>query len=262
MKKQLYRSLMELTKSPLQSWGIRTFAQSRASRPLVRSFAKVYNINMEEAKEKVENFDSLQSLFIRELAPGSRTVCTNADSVVSPVDGFLADTGRIDETASFFIKGQPYDVRELVGLKNTSSRYIGGKYMLFYLSPTDYHRIHSPVDGTVLKTWALGRHSSPVNPVGLALGDRVLAKNYRMLTEMKTPEGKHACVIKIGALNVNSIHPHISIKEGKMEKGQEMAYFSFGSSVMLLFEDGMIEENDPLERPVKQGEPIAQICHS
>ncbi|PYZ98727.1 phosphatidylserine decarboxylase [Alteribacter lacisalsi] len=259
MKKQLYRSLMELTKSPVQSWGIRTFARSRASRPLVRSFARVYNINMEEAKERVENFNTLQSLFIRELAPDVRPVCTSTSSIVSPVDGLLAETGQISQNAAFFIKGQMYDVRDLVGLPNTSRRYIGGTYMLFYLSPTDYHRIHSPVEGTVLKTWALGKHSSPVNPMGLALGDRVLAKNYRLLTEVRTPGDKHMCVVKIGALNVNSIHPDNSLKGEEIGKGEEMAYFSFGSSVILLFEEGMIQDPETDVRAVKQGQPIAEF---
>ncbi|WP_026689156.1 phosphatidylserine decarboxylase [Alteribacter aurantiacus] len=258
MKKKVYRSLMELTKSPVQSWGIRKFTTSRVSKPLIRSFANVYKINLDESKNKVTEFDTLQSLFIRELKPGLRQVAEGHETIVSPVDGTLSETGGISEDATFTIKGQTYDVNELVGLEETGKRYLGGRYMLFYLSPTDYHRIHSPVEGEIVKTWALGNHSSPVNPLALSLGDKVLAKNYRLLTEVSTEEDQRVCIVKIGALNVNSIHPRRAMANGTVLKGEEMAYFSFGSSVMLLFEKGMVAE-PLLQGKVKYGEAVATI---
>ncbi len=255
---------MELTKNPLQSWGIKTFARSRASKPLVRSFTKVYNINLDESARNLEDFENLQSLFIRKLDPSARTVDPATKSIVSPVDGTLSEVGEIQSDATFTIKGQTYDVSELVGLEKTSARYLGGTYMLFYLSPTDYHRIHSPVNGRIRKTWALGKHSSPVNPLGLALGDRVLAKNYRLLTEMKTKQDKCVCIVKIGALNVNSIHTSTALENEHLDKGEELAYFSFGSSVILLFEKGSIELNSSsrADGKVQHGSPIGKIPES
>ena len=46
-------------------------------------------------------------------------------------------------------------------------------------------------------------------------------------------------IVKIGAMFVNSIEMH-DIGE-KVEKGMEMAYFTFGSTVVLIFEQGLFE---------------------
>ena len=43
-------------------------------------------------------------------------------------------------------------------------------FYCFYLSPADYHRIHSPIDGEVLRQYTLGQKSYPVNQLGLTYG--------------------------------------------------------------------------------------------
>ncbi len=42
--------------------------------------------------------------------------------------------------------------------------------MILYLSPSHYHRIHSPVTGKVVEQWTLGTKSYPVNKYGLKYG--------------------------------------------------------------------------------------------
>ncbi|MDV2887664.1 phosphatidylserine decarboxylase, partial [Alkalihalophilus pseudofirmus] len=101
-----------------------------------------------------------------------------------------------------------------------------------------YHRIHSPVDGTVTKQWTLGRKSYPVNKWGIKYGVRTLAKNYRVITEVKTVTG-HVAIVKVGAMFVNSIET--TYKGSELVKGKEMAYFTFGSTVVLLFEKGIFQ---------------------
>ena len=55
----------------------------------------------------------------------------------------------------------------------------------FYLSPADYHRIHSPIDGAVLRQYTLGNTSYPVNRLGLTYGKKPISHNYRQVTELK-----------------------------------------------------------------------------
>ena len=114
--------------------------------------------------------------------------------------------------------------------------------MILYLSPSHYHRIHSPVTGKIVNNGHLGVKSYPVNKMGLKYGDRTLAKNYRMITEVKYRIW-HIAIVKVGAMFVNSIE--MIHKGTKLEKGGEMAYFSFGSTVVLLFEKDTFEL-DPL----------------
>lgn len=127
--------------------------------------------------------------------------------------------------------------------------------MILYLSPSHYHRIHSPVNGIVTKQWTLGSKSYPVNKLGLKYGVRTLAKNFRVITEVKTDFG-HVSIVKVGAMFVNSIET--THKGSELEKGGEMAYFSFGSTVVLLFEKDIFQVDSTLQTPkeIKVGEKI------
>src|SRR5690554_2829627 len=175
MKKRLYRSMVELTSNPIYTIILRGFATSRLSGPLVRSFSKTYQINEQEMMGSITEYATLNDFFIRKLKDGVRSVDEKEEIIVSPVDGIVSQIGTIDENGRFIIKEKEYSLAKLLGLKNTVERYVGGKFMLFYLSPKDYHRIHSPLSGEVVKRWALGKYSEPVNQLGLLLGDNPLA---------------------------------------------------------------------------------------
>ncbi|UCZ54439.1 phosphatidylserine decarboxylase [Bacillus shivajii] len=256
MKRKMYRTMLELTHNPIYTLLLRRFVQSNASKHLNRSFSNAYKLNEDEMEKQLVEYTSLHDLFIRRLKSESRPISQEENSVVSPVDGQLSELGKVSSEASFTIKGKEYDLKTMLGLPETAKRYVNGTYMLFYLSPKDYHRIHSPVHGQVTKRYALGKYSEPVNQLGLLLGDSPLAKNYRIITEVISGCKKIA-VVKIGALNVNSVH--MSHLNETVEKGEEMAYFTFGSSVILLFEEGAIRltEEQACPRYVKQGETIA-----
>ena len=51
----------------------------------------------------------------------------------------------------------------MLGNEERATRYAGGTYMVIYLSPSHYHRIHSPLSGSVTERFVLGRKSYPVN---------------------------------------------------------------------------------------------------
>jgi len=251
----LYRLLIELTNGRVTSWILRKFSRSRLSKAVVPSFARIYNINKEEMQETLESFPTLHHLFVRQLKPGTRKIDPAIDAVVSPVDAVIEDVGNIRETSEVEVKGKVYSIDEMLGDKEALEKYLNGTYMILYLSPTHYHRIHSPVDGTVIRQWTLGRKSYPVNKLGLKYGVRTLAKNYRMITEVKTNFG-HVCVVKVGAMFVNSIE---TTHQGtELERGKEMAFFSFGSTVVLLFEKDIFELEKTIKTPanVKVGERI------
>ncbi|MBU9713364.1 phosphatidylserine decarboxylase [Evansella tamaricis] len=255
MKKHLYKSMVELTRNPIYTKVIKSFTTSKISRKMIPSFSRFYQINQEEMEGHVNKYQSLNEFFSRKLKTGMRPIAK--DVIVSPVDGLLSQMGIVTEDATFQVKEKHYSLKTMLGLPNTTNRYLGGTYMLFYLSPKDYHRIHSPISGNVVKRWALGKYSEPVNQMGLLLGKEPLANNYRLVTEIEQI-GKRMAMVKIGALNVNSVHPTHHQKE--IETGEELAYFSFGSSVILLFEKGMVEPSfteRTVPHYVKQGEEIA-----
>jgi phosphatidylserine decarboxylase len=55
------------------------------------------------------------------------------------------------EATKLWIKGREFTVARLLGdaYKDQAERYVGGALVIFRLAPQDYHRFHSPVDGTI-----------------------------------------------------------------------------------------------------------------
>ena len=248
MKEKLYQSLIELTNGRWSSSLLRRFALSPASKRIVPSFAKQYKINVEEMDKPLESYESLHHFFTRNLKSGARRFDGELDTIASPVDAVLEDMGTIQEDATFQVKGKVYSIDEMLGGKKEAERYLGGQYMVLYLSPSHYHRIHSPVEGKVIRKQTLGSKSYPVNRWGMTLGKSPLSKNYREITEIEY-EGGRLALIKVGAMFVNTIErTHTG---DTLHKGEEIGYFSFGSTVVLLFEKGRFAA-----APVKTPAPV------
>ncbi|MEH7245526.1 phosphatidylserine decarboxylase [Neobacillus niacini] len=255
MLKHAYRLMIELTNGKWTSVILQRFARSRVSKLVVPSFAKIYNINLNEMEKALHEYPTLHDLFIRTLKKKVRLVDQSENTVVSPVDAVIEDVGTINETSEIIVKGKTYSIEEMLGSHETANKYLHGTYMILYLSPSHYHRIHSPVEGTIVKQWSLGSKSYPVNKIGLKYGVRTLAKNYRVVTEVNTLFG-NAAIVKVGAMFVNSIET--THTGSKLEKGGEMAYFSFGSTVVLLFEKGIFQLDSSIQTPkdIRIGEKI------
>jgi phosphatidylserine decarboxylase len=250
--------MIELTNGRITSFLLRRFATSKLSRYIIPSFAKVYNLNLMEMEKSLNEFPTLHDLFTRTLKKGARSHDTNPSLISSPVDGVMEDYGSISETNEIMVKGKTYSIAEMLGNRDALPKYLGGTYIILYLSPSHYHRIHSPITGEIINQWSLGKKSYPVNKMGLKYGRHPLAKNYRRITEIKHENG-HLAVVKVGAMFVNSIE---MVHEGyNINKGDEMAYFTFGSTVVLLFEKNTFKLNPELKPPkeVVVGQNLGKI---
>jgi phosphatidylserine decarboxylase len=258
MIQSFYRLLIELTNGRWTSGILRRFARSSVSRFVVPSFAKIYQLNEEEMEKGLSEYPTLHDLFVRTLKRNAREIDKSKNTVVSPVDAVIEDVGPINEASDILVKGKTYSIEEMLGDREPLAKYLNGTYMILYLSPSHYHRIHSPVNGIVTKQWTLGSKSYPVNKLGLKYGVRTLAKNYRVITEVKTDYG-HVAIVKVGAMFVNSIET--THKGTELEKGGEMAYFSFGSTVVLLFEKDIFQMDANVHTPkeIKVGEKIGVL---
>lgn len=251
-----YRLLIELTNGKWTSSVLKRFALSKSSRFFIPSFARLYQINENEMEKSLKEYSTLHDFFTRKLKMGARMPDQNPQAVSSPVDAVIEDIGIIEPSHIITVKGKDYSIKEMLGDNEKIEKYSGGHYMIFYLSPSHYHRIHSPVSGKVIDQWTLGGKSYPVNKYGLKYGKDSLSKNYRKITEVKLDSGGFISIVKVGAMFVNSIEV---IHEGdKLVKGNEMAYFSFGSTVVLLFEKNSFQPLSSIKVPfdVKVGECV------
>ncbi len=246
MVKWFYQLLIELTNHRISSYILRKFSQSKISRIVIPTYLNVYNIKQEEVRDDIRNFQTLHELFVRRLKEEVRPINQENNSVVSPVDAVIEEIGEVLPSKEIIVKGKNYSIREMLGDEEVLKKYIGGTFLILYLSPSHYHRIHSPVSGTITKQWTLGKKSYPVNKLGLKYGKDTLSKNYRRITEIET-DGKHTAMVKVGAMFVNSIE--LTHQHEVLQKGEEMAYFTFGSTVILLFEKGSFTASETIQTP-------------
>ncbi|RST73893.1 phosphatidylserine decarboxylase [Siminovitchia acidinfaciens] len=258
MKAALYKLFIELTNGPISSAAIRIFANSNISRLFIKSYAAVYKINLDEMVEDIHSYPNLHSFFTRKLKEEARLIDMSADSVASPVDGVIEDAGNVTANKEIIVKGKTYSISEMLGGTLRAEKYGGGTYIIIYLSPSHYHRIHSPISGKVTDSYSLGRKSFPVNRLGLKFGDSVLAKNFRVITEIDSPKTTVA-MVKVGAMFINSVIVTNSKRE--WEKGEEAAYFSFGSTVVLLFQKGAFVPNDVVKScgEIRMGDALGRL---
>ncbi|RIV21058.1 phosphatidylserine decarboxylase [Alicyclobacillaceae bacterium I2511] len=221
----------------------------KISRRLIPWYVQHYHIDPEECDQSLGSYESLGAFFCRGLKLGSRPMA--ADGVISPVDGLVQDLGRIDSMTVFHAKGVPYFLGALLMETVELEKWVNGCYVIFYLSPRDYHRVHMPTDGTVVQWKYVPGCLYPVNRFGLRTVPGLYVKNERVITWIKSQGGPEYAVVKIGAALVGGIDTAYPMpkfrprrkyplsQQGQVDwlacKGEELARFSFGSTVILIF---------------------------
>lgn len=259
MIKWLLRAMTELSSRKWISRITGRFAQSGASRHMIPRFAKLYGIAIEEAEKQIHEYRTLNEFFTRRLKPGMRTVHDGPNSVASPVDAVITGIGGIRSGTIVNVKGQDYTIDELLNGSARASRYHNGFYMVLYLSPTDYHRIHVPVTGQIVEREHIAGKVYPVNEFGLRHMRRVLSRNERLITYIQHQNGE-AAVVKVGAMNVSSIQYVLPLHDS-VAKGDELAYFEFGSTVVLLLEENTFAPRADLQlgSKVRMGDSLGEL---
>src|SRR3990167_6598729 len=118
---------------------------------IIRRFIKKFGVNLAEAElEKIEDYSSFNNFFIRHLKSSARQIA--ATTMISPVDGVMSALGVISHNQFFQAKGHTYNLETLLASSSAQCHcFNNGLFATFYLSPKDYHRIHMPMAGTVLK---------------------------------------------------------------------------------------------------------------
>ena len=216
--------------------------------PLIWAFAKLYRINLEEAEKPLGEYPSLGEFFARALKPQARPL--GFSSMVHCADSRITQIGVISDQTVVQAKGQTYALGEILGEEDSIGprELEGGLFVTYYLCPRDYHRVHAPSDGEVLKVKYIPGDLWPVNSWSTQNVSRLFCLNERMVIEMSTPHGPLALVL-VGATNVGFIELAFdaSLKSNKgnsprvrkysptvkIKKGEELGRFRMGSTVVV-----------------------------
>ncbi|MDX1421181.1 MAG: archaetidylserine decarboxylase [Rubricoccaceae bacterium] len=225
--------------------------------PLVRLFTRVYGVDMTEAERPdLASYRSFNDFFTRSLTPDARPVDAAPHAVVSPADGVVSQTGIIERGELLQAKGLRYSFDRLADAC-ASPTFEGGAFATVYLSPKDYHRVHLPLAGRLVRTVAIPGKLFSVNATTEAGIEGLFAVNERLVCEFETDHGT-MLVVMVGAMIVASIETvwdgpaspyrekQVTAHDVAFEKGAEIGRFLLGSSVVLAFEGGRVRLDDAL----------------
>lgn len=226
-----------------------------ASKKRIRPFVEQYGLDAETFARPLEDYDSFNAFFCRELKPGVRPVDPDPRSVVFPADARHLGWESLGTERSVFVKGQQWDLRALLGNDPELCRtFAGGSLVLSRLCPVDYHHFHYPVSGGVGDSRWLDKRLFSVSPISLRQRLAYLWENHRCLTLIDTPEIGEVCFIEVGATNVGTIHHRPLPPDRQVGKGDPKGWFSFGgSSVITLFPKGAVTLSEDLLRTTREG---------
>jgi len=230
---------------------------------LIKKFADTYHIDLNECEQSdLSKYETFNDFFIRKLKPEARPIAPVSECIgVSPVDGTVGQADDIKAGRLIQAKGIDYSLAALVGGRQEDiSLFDGGRFACIYLSPANYHRIHMPLNGKLLRTIHIpGRHF-PVGKRNVSYMDDLFTKNERLVCIFETERGPLA-VIMVGAALVGSIgtvwdgtvvrRSGIEVKDYTdrdlhYQRGDEIGHFKFGSTVITLFPKSLGDLDDSL----------------
>ena len=241
--------------------------------PLIRWFVRKYGVDMSEAENPdITSYASFNAFFTRPLKAGARPQA--AADFTCPVDGAISQFGAIDDHYVLQAKGHRFTTTALVGGDATlAAQFRHGSFANLYLSPRDYHRLHMPCDGRLVRMIYVPGALFSVNPTTARGVAGLFARNERVVCVFESPEHGPFVMVLVGATIVGSMatvwHGVVNAKRtGKisewsyadrdivLKQGEEMGRFLLGSTIVMLFPQDTIAFNRDWapERPVRLGE--------
>lgn len=217
---------------------------------LISWYSKKFNVALDEAFIPPGGFRNFDEFFTRNLKRGMRSVQPHPLALVSPVDAMVSACGNINAGQLIQAKGIKYDVASLLP-GQFQSQFISGSFITLYLSPGDYHRIHSPVSGTIVGYQYDPGKLYTVQDWLVKMLPGLFTVNERITSYIQSAFGLVA-VCKVGAMNVGRISlsyapvftnhcftkPYFyrfdETKRPKVSKGDELGIFHLGSTVIVV----------------------------
>ena len=226
---------------------------------IIRWFVGRYDVNMAEAANPdIASYASFNEFFTRPLRDGARPLA--AADFICPVDGAISQFGAIERDQIFQAKGHSYSTAALVGGdRELAARFENGSFATLYLSPRDYHRIHMPCDGRLMRMIHVPGALFSVNPTTARGVPGLFARNERVVCVFDSPHGPFVLTL-VGATIVGSmatvwhglVNPprpghlrewNYADQQIALRQGDEMGRFLLGSTVVMLFPKGAVKFN-------------------
>jgi len=244
-------------------------------RSLIKIFTAIYDVDLSEAARSTPNdYESFNDFFTRELASGVRPLAAGEGTAICPADGAISQAGAIAAGELLQAKGHGYSLDALFGETGPDVRcYENGTFATVYLAPHDYHRVHLPVAGKLIRTVAIPGALYSVNATTEANIDGLFARNERLVCHFETDFGPMAVVL-VGAMIVAGIEtvwpgpvsPYDRVEStaqgGRLfDRGAEIGRFYLGSTVIVCMSAGLADLQAGIEagRQVRMGQALFSL---
>lgn len=202
------------------------------SRLIIRPYARLYYRDREYITKfkppgsKTE-FESFQDFFIREF----RTPPENEHPTVWPCEGLLCEQGEVGCMETVNVK---CDIRTIATIFGHKEGHIPPDYHFsnVFLHNKNYHRIHSPVSGTIKRIQHIPGDLVILRPWIYRQNPSLPAfRNERYNIDITDSQGKDWFLSVVGGPAVGTIKINSFVKEGTfVDKLNELAVFYLGST--------------------------------
>lgn len=251
---------------------------SKIEQPLIRDLSiAVWRLfaDPDLAEAAKPQFTSLHDCFIRELKSGARAIDRDPAVLVSPCDGIVGASGRVDGDQLIQAKGFGYKLADLLPHPELVDLYRDGHYVTLRLSSSMYHRFHAPHDCTVEQVTYISGDTWNTNPITIKRVERLFCKNERAVLQTRLAGTGHLItLVPVASILVASIRlhgvdvllhlkypgPNVIPCKVAFRKGDEMGWFELGSTIIvfappaLRLAEGVIEGS-----VIPMGQPLFRL---
>jgi phosphatidylserine decarboxylase len=227
---------------------------------VLERFARAYGIDVSEAEKPLAEYQAVDEFFTRRLRPGLRPIASGSECVISPADGTVVDCGTVSSGRLIQAKGVFFQLSELLADEDVAGRLEGGAYLITYLSPRDYHRVHSPVAGRVVGWNHVPGTLFSVNGKSVLREPGLFTRNERFVTFIEGAAGL-AAVVMVAAVGVGHVtaayDPGVATHTTEfidaavrrrtydqprpIARGEELGTFHLGSTTIVVFQPGKVK---------------------
>lgn len=230
-------------------------------RPFIESFNLQETLD-ELKKPDIKQYATFNEFFARDLRDDARPIDEpdNDKVISSPADCRLTVFPTISLAKKYWIKGIGFSVQRLLNSDITRAKmFEAGCINIARLAPQDYHRWHSPINGTVDSIMELPGTYYTVNPQAVNEPGSldVFCENKRSVMIVTRKEtGAKVAIVAVGAMLVGSIRYEHGIAAGsEIARGQCLGAFLYGgSTVIVLYPKGeVVLDEDLVKNSMEKG---------
>ncbi len=257
----MWRIVPKRAVSKAIGWGASRGLPPSLRGKMLSRFARAYGMDLGEAEKPLNDYADFDELFTRRLRAGARPIADEPGGIVSPADGIVVECGLATSGKLIQAKGTLFDLAELLSDREIAARLLGGAYLITYLSPKDYHRVHSPVGGRVIGWRHIPGSLFSVGAKSVASEPGLFVRNERFVTLIEMDDGGLCAVVMVAAIGVGHVtvsydedvathrrrfsraavrHRHYDVPK-TIRRGEELGVFHLGSTTILVFEPGRVE---------------------